>query len=191
MLNSTKSKLGAALLLAATAIGGVAWTRSNAPAAPAIVAPAATVLVAPGIVEAEGDRVELGFEASGRIAELAVNEGDRVTAGQVLGRLDDRVARARVARAEAAVAVAKARRDAATHREPMTYDAFRQLMEGEGGFVYAGWNGDPAVEAKVKEETKATIRVIPDPEFRSPSALAKCMVTGEKAKHEVVWAKAY
>lgn len=113
MLNSKKSKLGAALLLAATAIGGVAWSRSNAPAAPAVVAPAATVLVAPGIVEAEGDRVALGFEASGRIAALAVDEGDRVDAGQVLGRLDDRVARARVARAEAAVGVAKARRDAA------------------------------------------------------------------------------
>ena len=86
---------------------------------------------------------------------------------------------------------AKARRDAATHREPMSYDTFRQLMDGEGGFVYAGWNGDPAVEARVKEETKATIRVIPDPEFRSPTAPDKCMVTGEKAKHEVVWAKAY
>jgi prolyl-tRNA synthetase len=86
---------------------------------------------------------------------------------------------------------ARARRDAATHREPMSYDTFRQLMDGEGGFVYAGWNGDPAIEAKVKEETKATIRVIPDPEFRSPTAPAKCMVTGEKAKHEVVWAKAY
>jgi prolyl-tRNA synthetase len=89
------------------------------------------------------------------------------------------------------LADAKASREAATYREPMTYDAFRQLMEGEGGFVYAGWNGDPAVEAKVKEETKATIRVIPDAEFRSPDVPRTCMVTGEPAKHEVVWAKAY
>ena len=86
---------------------------------------------------------------------------------------------------------AKARREAATYREPMTYARFRELMEGEGGFVYAGWNGDPAVEARVKEETKATIRVIPDPEFRSPEAPTTCMVTGEPAKHEVLWAKAY
>jgi multidrug resistance efflux pump len=113
MFKSIRSKLGAALLLSAFAVGGVAWSRSNAPAAPAIAAPTAPTLVAPGIVEAEGDRVELGFEASGRIAELTVDEGARVTAGQVLGRLDDRVARARVARAEAAVGVAKARRDAA------------------------------------------------------------------------------
>ena len=89
-------------------------------------------------------------------------------------------------------AAAKARREANSIRDPnMTYAKFREIMEGAGGFVYAGWNGDPAIEAKVKEETKATIRCIPDPEFRSPEAPAKCLVTGEPAKHEVVWAKAY
>src|SRR5687768_7261403 len=110
---SRRTKLGAALFLAAVAFGGVAWSRGAAPAAPASAKSPAMPLVAPGLVEAEGDRVELGFEASGRIAELSVEEGATVAAGQVLGRLDDRIARARVARAEAAVAVAKARRDAA------------------------------------------------------------------------------
>lgn len=86
---------------------------------------------------------------------------------------------------------AKARREAATVRGGLTYAQFRELMEGEGGFVYAGWNGDPAVEAQVKEETKATIRVIPDAEFRSPTAPTTCLVTGQPAKHEVLWAKAY
>jgi HlyD family secretion protein len=115
-LKSRNSKLGAALLLAALAFGGVAWSRSSAPASPAIAAPvSADTLVAPGLVEAEGNRVELGFETAGRISELLVAEGDRVTAGQVIGRLDARIAEARVARAEAAVAVAKARKDAAMH----------------------------------------------------------------------------
>ena len=86
---------------------------------------------------------------------------------------------------------AKARRDAATHRGDISYARFKEIMEGPGGFVYAGWNGDPAVEAQVKEETKATIRVIPDAEFRSADAPRICMVTGQPAKHEVVWAKAY
>jgi prolyl-tRNA synthetase len=89
------------------------------------------------------------------------------------------------------LAAAKARREANTYRGVTSYDQFKEIMEGPGGFVYAGWNGDPAVEAKVKEETKATIRVIPDPEFRSPEAPTTCLVTGEPAKHEVVWAKAY
>ena len=86
---------------------------------------------------------------------------------------------------------AKARREAATYRGDISYDRFKEIMDGPGGFVYTGWNGDPAVEARVKEETKATIRCIPDAEFRSPSAPKICMVTGQPAKHEVVWSKAY
>jgi len=89
------------------------------------------------------------------------------------------------------LAAAKARREAATVRGVGSYDEFKEIMAGDGAFVHAGWNGDPAVEARVKEETKATIRVIPDAEFRSPTAPAKCLVTGEPAKYEVVWAKAY
>jgi prolyl-tRNA synthetase len=83
------------------------------------------------------------------------------------------------------------RREANSVREPITYDRFRELMEGEGAFVYAGWNGDPAVEARVKEETKATIRCMPDPEFLTPNGPATCLVTGEPARHQVIWAKAY
>jgi prolyl-tRNA synthetase len=89
------------------------------------------------------------------------------------------------------LAAAVARREANSIREEITYDRFRELMDGDGAFVYAGWNGDPAVEARVKEETKATIRCIPDPEFRTSTAPTRCMVTGEPARHEVLWAKAY
>jgi prolyl-tRNA synthetase len=85
---------------------------------------------------------------------------------------------------------ARERMDARTHRGVTSYDQFKEIMDA-GGFVYAGWNGDPAVEARVKEETKATIRVIPDPEFRSAEAPTRCLVTGEPAMHEVVWARAY
>ncbi len=89
------------------------------------------------------------------------------------------------------LAAARARLEANSIRERISYDRFKEVMEGEGAFVYAGWNGDPAVEARVKEETKATIRCIPDAEFRSREAPLTCMVTGEPAKHEVVWARAY
>ncbi len=89
------------------------------------------------------------------------------------------------------LAAARARLEANSIRERISYDRFKEVMEGPGAFVYAGWNGDPAVEARVKEETKATIRVIPDAEFRSPVAPTTCMVTGEPAKHEVIWARSY
>ncbi len=86
---------------------------------------------------------------------------------------------------------ARARLEANSIRERVSYDRFREIMDGPGGFVYAGWNGDPAVEQRVKEETKATIRVIPDPEFRSAEAPLTCMVTGEPAKYEVIYARSY
>jgi prolyl-tRNA synthetase len=88
-------------------------------------------------------------------------------------------------------AAARTRRDATSVREAISYDRFREIMDGEGAFVFAGWNGDPAVEAKVKEETKATIRCLPQQEFLTPDGPTTCMVTGEPAKHQVLWAKAY
>ena len=50
-------------------------------------------LVAPGRVEAARDPVKLAFESPGRIVEILVDEGDTVTANQVIARLDDRIAR--------------------------------------------------------------------------------------------------
>ncbi|MDX2059279.1 MAG: proline--tRNA ligase [Gemmatimonadales bacterium] len=88
-------------------------------------------------------------------------------------------------------AAAKERREAGTLRNPKSKQEFIDYLEGGGGFVYAGWCGDPAVEAEIKEQTKATIRVIPDEEFRSPEAPKTCIWTGRPATAEVIWAKAY
>ena len=56
-----------------------------------------------------------------------------------------------------------------------TYDEFKEAMAEKRGFIVAGWNGDPAIEARIKEETKATIRVIPmgDPPRRPASSPAR------------------
>jgi prolyl-tRNA synthetase len=86
---------------------------------------------------------------------------------------------------------ARARREANSLRGPKSKQEFLDFLEGKGGFVYAGWCGDPAVEAEIKEKTKATIRVIPDAEFRSPEAPTTCIWTGRPAVSEVVWGKAY
>ncbi|MDE3173464.1 MAG: hypothetical protein KGN74_10370 [Gemmatimonadota bacterium] len=87
--------------------------------------------------------------------------------------------------------VARERREQHSVREPITYDRFRELMDGEGAFVYAGWCGDAACEAEIKAETKATIRVLPDEEFRSAEAPRTCLRCGRPASTEAVWAKAY
>ncbi len=56
----------------------------------------------------------------------------------------------------------RAKQFAADNTTPVSsYDDFKEVMRTKRGFILAGWNGDPAVEAKIKEETKATIRVIP------------------------------
>src|SRR6476469_7715115 len=70
-------------------------------------------------------------------------------------------------------------------------DQFRELMEGDGGFVYAGWCGSTECENQIKEETKATIRVLPDEEFRSAEAPRTCLKCGKTATTEALWAKAY
>lgn len=85
---------------------------------------------------------------------------------------------------------ARERRDAATRRD-VSKDDLIAMMEGPGGFAYGGFCGDAACEAAVKEATKATVRVLPDEEFRSPTPPARCAWCGRPATSEAVWAKAY
>ena len=89
------------------------------------------------------------------------------------------------------LAAARERREAHSVRGHISYDKFRELMDGDGGFVYAGWCGDPACEATIKDETKATIRVLPDEEFRTAEAPKACLKCGKPSTSEAVWARAY
>jgi prolyl-tRNA synthetase len=86
---------------------------------------------------------------------------------------------------------ARERREANSYRGIDNYERFREIIEGPGGFVYTGWCGSADCEAKVKDETKATIRVLPDEEFRSPEAPGRCVVCSGDAVSEAVWARAY
>jgi len=88
------------------------------------------------------------------------------------------------------LATAIARREANTIRG-VTKPQFIAFMERDGGFAYGGFCGDGACEAEIKDETKATIRVLPDEEFRSPTPPVTCMWCGRPAVTEAVWAKAY
>ena len=86
---------------------------------------------------------------------------------------------------------ARERREQNSIRHRISYDDFKDLMNGKGGFVYAGWCGSATCETEVKNETKATIRVLPDEEFRSAEAPATCLKCGRAASAEAVWARAY
>src|SRR5258706_3931017 len=106
-MSKLKNALYAAIPLAAA---GYLWFGHETQRAQAHAEIARTpVLIAPGRVEPLHDPVALAFEATGRIAEFDVDEGVAVKAGQVLAKLDDRLPKARLAAAEAAVAQADAR----------------------------------------------------------------------------------
>jgi prolyl-tRNA synthetase len=85
---------------------------------------------------------------------------------------------------------ARVRREAASIRGA-TKEQFLAHMEGDGGFAYGGFCGLLSCEAEIKEQTKATIRVLPDEEFRSPVAPTTCMWCDRPSVAEAVWAKAY
>ena len=83
------------------------------------------------------------------------------------------------------------RRGESSHRGVTDWGEMKEILDTRGGFVYTGWSGDPEVERRAKEEMKATIRVIPDEEFRSGTAPARCIGGGGRSRMEVVWARAY
>jgi prolyl-tRNA synthetase len=85
---------------------------------------------------------------------------------------------------------ARARREANSIRGA-TKEEFLAQLEKTGGFIYSGFCGRKECEAEIKEQTKATIRVLPDEEFRSPTVPATCMWCGRPTVTEAVWARAY
>lgn len=73
-------------------------------------------------------------------------------------------------------------------RKADTWDEFVSLLDNEGGFVYAHWDGTTETEEKIKELAKATIRCIP---FDNPLEEGKCILTGKPSKQRVLFARAY
>lgn len=79
------------------------------------------------------------------------------------------------------------------YRDERTYvanniDEFVDIMENKRGFAKVMWKNDAENEAKIKELTGATIRVIP---FEQENLGDTCFFSGEKADNMVIFAKAY
>ncbi len=75
----------------------------------------------------------------------------------------------------------------ANTRTVESYEEFKTEIE-KGGFILAHWDGTPETEARIKEETKATIRCIPLEGDTTPGV---CMVTGKPSQRRVLLARAY
>lgn len=70
-----------------------------------------------------------------------------------------------------------------------SWDEFKQKIE-EGGFLLCHWDGTKETEAKIQEETKATIRCIPIDSFVCEEE-GKCVYSGKASKRRVIFAKSY
>jgi prolyl-tRNA synthetase len=57
----------------------------------------------------------------------------------------------------------------------------------DAGFALTHWSGDPAIEARLKQELGVTLRCIP----LESSGPGVCPFSGQPSKQRVVWAKAY
>ena len=73
-------------------------------------------------------------------------------------------------------------------RDARTYEELKRILEKEGGFVRACWCSDSACEDKIKDETGATIRLVP---LRDEKIFADCVRCGKKASKVVYFARAY
>jgi prolyl-tRNA synthetase len=71
---------------------------------------------------------------------------------------------------------------------PAKYGEMRAFLEASGGFAVARWCGGGPCEARVKQDTRATIRYLPLDPVPMDGA---CIVCGEPAKDEATWARAY
>lgn len=67
------------------------------------------------------------------------------------------------------------------------YEEFKERVK-DGGFFLCHWDGTEETEAKIKEDTQATIRCVPFAYEQTPGV---DMVSGKPAKHRVIIARSY
>ena len=68
------------------------------------------------------------------------------------------------------------------------FEEFKKVLKEKGGFISAHWDGSSETENKIKELTKATIRLIP---FDGKKEDGTCVYTGKPSVGRVLFAKAY
>jgi len=70
--------------------------------------------------------------------------------------------------------------------DPQDYEEFKLVMEK--GWAISWWCGDPACEAAIKDDTKATTRCIP---LEQPGGQGRCIRCDRPANEVAVFARAY
>jgi prolyl-tRNA synthetase len=114
---------------------------------------------------------------------------DRAKETVPLAQLDAAFLRQKLDAAHTAL-FAKAKQFQEAHtRRAGSYDELKAILEKDGGFVRCFFKPDRAVEKRVKDETKATVRCILLEGQSAPKGT--CIVSGAETDTEVLFAQAY
>jgi prolyl-tRNA synthetase len=84
---------------------------------------------------------------------------------------------------------ALAEQERRTLRDPRGYDELVEYLRDAGGFAAAPWCGRRECEARVKDESSATIRCLPLTD--EPRSARTCICCGQPSATDAVWAQAY
>jgi prolyl-tRNA synthetase len=133
-------------------------------------------------------RIEIGPRDVAGGAAMVKRRLDREKMTVALGELSPAWLREKLQQIQAAMfEKAKSLRDQNT-RDAGSYDELKKILAEHAGFVRAWFKPDRTAEAKIKEETKATVRcILPGEAGQS----GKCIYSGESTDSRVLFAQAY
>ena len=132
-------------------------------------------------------RIEIGPKDVGKNQVVIVARDSKEKTFFELGNLRNKIEDELVSMQERMYERAKEMRIANTFAIS-NYDQFKNQIEEPGGFYEAHWCGSADCEEKIKEDTKATIRLIP---FEQSGDKGKCLYCGSDCSEQVVFARAY
>jgi prolyl-tRNA synthetase len=134
-------------------------------------------------------RIEIGGRdlAAGAVTVARRDSGDKeqIPLARVRGRIRELLDEVQASLFRAA----REEQERRTLRDPGGYDEMTEFLRDSGGFVSAPWCGRRECEARVKDESSATIRCLPLAEERPHGGACACC--GRPAMSAAMWAQAY
>jgi prolyl-tRNA synthetase len=134
-------------------------------------------------------RIELGGRdlASGAVtvARRDTGEKQQIPLPRVAAAIDEMLSDVQASLFDSA----RDERERRTFRDPSGYDEMIEYLREAAGFVAAPWCGRKECEARVKDDSSATIRCLPLDE--QPAQSGACVCCGRPAVTAAVWAQAY
>ncbi|MGH8214927.1 MAG: efflux RND transporter periplasmic adaptor subunit [Rhodanobacteraceae bacterium] len=165
-------------VLAASALALAACSSGDGHAAADAAVRSQWLAVARGKVDVEGGMVQVAARTGGVVESVAVNQGDRVKAGQALARIDPRAAKIQVAAAEAGVEQAKAQLDALQVALKQARQRAPRIAEAARAGAATGESADQARDAVASLEANQAAAKAALDAARQQLAAAKLQMDG-------------